>query len=117
MTSVPKVEAPTVTAPDQPQPGLYRHFKGGEYEVLSVARDSETDQLVVVYHSAGEPTNLWVRPAEMFLEMVERPGGARRRFEPSEPRNGVASFLPDAFWMALGTLDSVRGRVFANGRR
>ncbi len=89
MTSVPKVEAPTVTAPDQPQPGLYRHFKGGEYEVLSVARDSETDQLVVVYHSAGEPTNLWVRPAEMFLEMVERPGGARRRFEPSEPRNGV----------------------------
>lgn len=116
MSDVPEIEALTVTAPGLPRPGRYRHFKGGEYEVLSVARDTETKQLVVVYHSAGEPTSLWVRPAEMFLEMVERPGGRRRRFEPSEPPN-LPHFLPGVFWAALRGLDSARGRAFGHGRR
>jgi hypothetical protein len=48
MNFVPSREAPTL-AKARPRPGLYRHFKGGEYELLSVAHHSETEELLAVY--------------------------------------------------------------------
>jgi hypothetical protein len=53
------------------EPGRYRHFKGGEYEVLSVGRHTETDELVVVYVSVADPKTMWVRPLERFIDEVE----------------------------------------------
>ena len=64
----------------EPLPGKYRHFKGGEYEVLGVARHSETDEPLVVYRPLYDDTGLWVRPAAMFLENVAVDGETRPRF-------------------------------------
>jgi hypothetical protein len=64
-----------------PQPGLYRHFKGGEYEVMEVARHSETEELLVIYCSVDDPTTTWVRPLEMFSGMIDSPEGSFPRFE------------------------------------
>jgi hypothetical protein len=72
-----------------PMPGLYRHFKGGEYELLSVARHSEAGQLLVVYRAVSAPDETWVRPLEMFTETVPRPGGCAPRFEPM-PHDGAS---------------------------
>jgi len=65
-----------------PAPGRYRHFKGGEYEVLGVARHSETDERLVVYRPLYSDGGLWVRPAAMFLEAVEYDGRTVPRFAP-----------------------------------
>lgn len=61
--------------------GRYRHFKGGEYEVLGVARHSETDERLVVYRPLYGDGDLWVRPVAMFLETVEHDGRTVPRFE------------------------------------
>jgi hypothetical protein len=72
--------------------GLYRHFKGGEYEVLGVASHSETLEPMVVYRALHGAGGLWVRPAAMWNETVERDGRTCRRFtylgpsEKEEPR-------------------------------
>jgi hypothetical protein len=63
-----------------PRPGRYRHFKGGEYEVLGVARHSEDLEDMVVYRPLYNDTGLWVRPVSMFLEKVEREGRLVPRF-------------------------------------
>ena len=63
------------------RPGLYRHFKGNEYEVIGVARDSETQQEVVVYRARYGEGGLWVRPLAMFTEIIERDGRRQCRFE------------------------------------
>jgi hypothetical protein len=63
------------------RPGRYRHFKGGEYEVIGIARDSETEQEMVVYRALYGDRGLWVRPLRMFTEIVERDGQRVRRFE------------------------------------
>ena len=55
---------------NEPVPGRYRHFKGGEYELVGVARHSETDERLVVYRPLYDDSGLWVRPASMFLETV-----------------------------------------------
>ncbi len=81
MTSVPSREAPTL-AKAPPVPGLYRHFKGGEYELLSVARHSETEELLAVYRSVEDPETIWVRPLEMFMGMVDHADAKLPRFEP-----------------------------------
>ena len=60
--------------------GRYRHFKGMEYEVLGVARHSETLEEMVVYRALYGEGGLWVRPAAMFLETVEREGKIFPRF-------------------------------------
>ena len=60
--------------------GRYRHFKGMEYEVLGVARHSETLEEMVVYRALYGEGGLWVRPAAMFLETVEREGNIFPRF-------------------------------------
>lgn len=65
-------------------PGKYRHFKGGEYQVLGVARHSETLEEMVVYRALYGEGGLWVRPAAMWNETVEREGRVFRRFTPIE---------------------------------
>ena len=62
------------------KPGRYRHFKGQEYEVLGVARHSETDEELVVYRALYGDFGLWVRPVSMWNEAVERDGKTFRRF-------------------------------------
>ena len=62
------------------QPGRYRHFKGGEYEVLAVATHSETQEQLVVYRPLYGDHGWWVRPLAMFVEMVEHEGGMVPRF-------------------------------------
>ena len=61
-------------------PGLYRHFKGNEYELLFTARHRETRELMVVYRALYGERGYWVRPASMWNETVERNGGVWRRF-------------------------------------
>ncbi|MGM9650782.1 MAG: DUF1653 domain-containing protein [Faecousia sp.] len=60
--------------------GKYRHFKGGEYEVIGLARHSETLEPMVVYRALYGERGLWVRPAQMWNETVERDGKTYRRF-------------------------------------
>ena len=63
------------------KPGRYRHFKGGEYEVLYIARHSETQEAMVVYRALYGDHGIWVRPASMWNETVERDGKEYKRFE------------------------------------
>lgn len=60
--------------------GRYRHFKGNEYEVLHLARHSETMEELVVYRALYGDFSVWVRPASMWNETVERDGKSYRRF-------------------------------------
>ena len=62
--------------------GRDRHYKGGEYEVLGVARHSETLEPLVVYRPLRGDGSLWVRPHAMFFGCLEVDGVTRRRFEP-----------------------------------
>ena len=61
--------------------GKYRHFKGNEYEVIAVAKNSETTEDMVVYKALYGEGGLWVRPASMWNETVERDGKVFKRFE------------------------------------
>ena len=65
--------------PDIP-PGRYRHFKGNEYEVIGTALHSETREPYVVYRPLYGDGGLWIRPAAMFAESVERDGATVKRF-------------------------------------
>lgn len=60
--------------------GKYRHFKGNEYEVLGVARHSETLEPMVVYRALYSEREIWVRPAAMWDGTVERDGVISKRF-------------------------------------
>ena len=60
--------------------GKYRHFKGNEYEVLFIAKHSETDEDMVVYRALYGDNQVWVRPASMWNETVERDGETFLRF-------------------------------------
>jgi hypothetical protein len=63
--------------------GLYKHYKGNLYEVIGIARHSETLEELVVYKATyqKEGENLWVRPLSMFLETIVIDGLERKRFE------------------------------------
>lgn len=61
--------------------GRYRHFKGSEYEVIGIANDSETLEPMVVYKALYGEGELWVRPAKMWLEHIERDGYSGPRFQ------------------------------------
>ena len=63
------------------QPGRYRHYKGNDYDVLGVAKHSETDEEFVVYRALYGERGLWIRPAAMFLETVLVEGSPRPRFQ------------------------------------
>ena len=65
--------------PDTPL-GRYRHYKGSEYDVIGVARHSETHEPLVVYRPLYNATGLWVRPHAMFFEIVEVDGERQARF-------------------------------------
>ena len=61
--------------------GKYRHFKGGEYEVVDLARCSETLATLVVYRALYGERGLWARPLAMFVERVETADGVQPRFQ------------------------------------
>ncbi len=61
--------------------GKYRHFKGGEYELIGIAKHSETLESMVVYRALYEGGGLWVRPASMWTETVSRDGYEGPRFQ------------------------------------
>jgi hypothetical protein len=61
--------------------GRYRHFKGGEYEILAIARHSETQEPMVVYRPLYNDSGWWIRPLNMFLETVLRDGLEVPRFQ------------------------------------
>ena len=61
-------------------PGCYRHYKGKHYEVIGVARHSESEEELVVYRCLYGDSSLWVRPVAMFLEEVLIEGQAMPRF-------------------------------------
>jgi len=63
------------------KPGKYRHFKGGEYELLGVASHSETLEPMVVYRALYGNRGLWVRPAQMWNEIVQKDGYQGPRFQ------------------------------------
>ncbi|MDB5958213.1 DUF1653 domain-containing protein [Ramlibacter sp.] len=60
--------------------GRYRHYKGGEYELLAVVRHSETLAPMVLYRALYGEQGLWVRPYSMFFESIEVDGVRRPRF-------------------------------------
>jgi len=66
---------------DEIKIGRYRHFKGNEYEVLYIAKHSETLEPMVVYKALYGEGGIWVRPASMWNETVERDGKVFKRFE------------------------------------
>ncbi|NLB36239.1 MAG: DUF1653 domain-containing protein [Clostridiales bacterium] len=66
---------------EQIKPGRYRHFKGNEYMVLYIAKNSETRDDMVVYQALYGERGIWVRPASMWNETVERDGKKCKRFE------------------------------------
>ena len=61
--------------------GRYRHYKGGEYELMGVARHSETLELLVVYRPLYKDVGWWVRPYGMFFESIEFDGRFQPRFD------------------------------------
>ena len=63
------------------KPGKYRHFKGKDYELIGIAKHSETLEPMVVYRPLYGEGGLWVRPAAMWLEHVERDGYSGPRFQ------------------------------------
>ena len=62
------------------KPGKYRHFKGNLYEVIGLAHHSETMELMVVYRALYGEQGLWVRPAAMWNETVDKPNYHGPRF-------------------------------------
>ena len=66
------------------KPGLYRHFKGNLYKLLYVAKHSETQEEMVVYQALYGEMGIWVRPASMWNEHVDRDGYSGPRFYPVE---------------------------------
>ena len=65
---------------DEIKLGKYRHFKGNEYEVIAIAKHSETTEDYVVYKALYGDGGMWVRPASMWNETVERDGVTYKRF-------------------------------------
>ena len=61
--------------------GRYRHFKGNEYEVIGLAKHSETQEEFVVYRALYGDKTLWVRPSKIFDEEVMLNGSKKPRFE------------------------------------
>lgn len=63
------------------KPGRYRHYKGNEYEVIGVGSHSETLEAMVIYRPLYGEGGLWVRPAAMWNEIIEKGGVMIKRFE------------------------------------
>lgn len=63
------------------RPGKYRHFKGKEYRLIGIASHSETLEPMVVYQALYGEQGLWVRPAEMWTQIVDKDGYHGPRFQ------------------------------------
>lgn len=82
-------------------PGLYRHYKGGWYEVIDTVRCSETLQGMALYRALYGAMGLWVRPSAMFNETAEFEGRVQPRFMRHDPAQVVPNDVPTA--LALTT--------------
>ncbi|MCS6304911.1 MAG: DUF1653 domain-containing protein [Nitrospira sp.] len=69
-------------------PGVYRHYKGQQYELLGVARHSETEEEFVVYRALYGDRDLWIRPLAMFTERIKQGGVSVPRFSRIEENTG-----------------------------
>lgn len=69
-------------------PGVYRHYKGQQYEVIGIARHSETEEEFVVYRAMYGDRGLWIRPLAMFTESVEKEGISVPRFSRIDEKTG-----------------------------
>ena len=76
--------------------GVYRHFKGNLYQLLDFARHSETGEKMVIYRALYGERGLWVRPAAMWDEVIERDGRQYRRFTYVADDEATARKLLDA---------------------
>ncbi len=63
------------------QKGVYQHYKGNMYEVVGIAKHSETEEDYVVYRALYGEGKLWIRPKDMFIEIVTVGGKLVPRFE------------------------------------
>ncbi len=70
------------------QAGVYRHYKGNTYQVIGIAKHSETEEDLVVYRALYGAFGLWVRPLDMFCEKIEIGGKIVPRFELIQQENG-----------------------------
>ena len=68
--------------PQMLPPGIYRHYKGNDYEVLFVAKHTETGEELVVYRALYGEFGIWIRPLSMFIETVSVDGVQVQRFAP-----------------------------------
>ena len=59
---------------------IYRHFKGNRYEIVTTAEDTETGEQLVIYRALYGECGVWVRPASMWDETIDRGGNTYRRF-------------------------------------
>ena len=82
VTDLPPLPAPPL--------GRYRHYKGGEYELVGVARHSETLEALVLYRPLDNEAGWWVRPFAMFFEQVDVDGRLQPRFALTVPRGEPA---------------------------
>ena len=76
--------------------GVYRHFKGNLYQLLDVARHSETGEKMVIYRALYGERGLWVRPSAMWDEVIEHDGRQYRRFTYVADDEATARKLLDA---------------------
>jgi hypothetical protein len=63
------------------QKGMYRHYKGNLYEVIDIAKHSETLEYMAIYQALYGDFGIWVRPLQMFMSNVEIDGAIQKRFE------------------------------------
>ena len=93
--------------------GLYRHFKGNHYKVLSIARHSETSEPMVVYQALYGDYGIWVRPADMWNETVERDGNRYQRFRRLTREERIAFYeqIFDELSAAVQTADSLSNEL------
>ena len=69
-----KTEASSQEPANSPLPGRYRHYKGAEYQVMGMARHSETEEWLVVYQALYAERGFWLRPLTLWLEPVSTNG-------------------------------------------